>query len=338
MRALTPLALSVVLISLLCSQAAVSDAQLDERVALTMTAENEMNLYVHGVYTGKLGLALRSALDGDAAPLMDLGGVKGLANRSVYSTELKKICSAVACGDGTISKGDVDALGKLAEVSDTIYDLFALSGVSNATATLNGAEPRSITVIQFGLSSIEGSVNAVLPVYSDYILTLKYQSAPSPITVSFRFGGKQGERKVAFSFTSIQGWDASVKDGILSQSTRTDYPSSGYVTVEGVLASPNQPASVGTSPKQADVVCWSVLGLVILLSLAGMYLAWRRMKKQRAKEEKIMAGKVKKEAGKEDGPATERGRTMDRLKDLRERGIITDEEYSQKLKETDAKY
>lgn len=337
MRARTVLAVSLLFASLCLAPSTIADTSHDERVALTMTAENELKIYVHGVYSSALRPALRSALDGDANPLMDAGGVTCQANRTTYSNELKKLCSGVKCNDGLVAKDDANAFSGLAETSKAIYGLLVISGVINATATLNDGEAVSSELISFSLSTAEGSVKAILPVESDYIVNLKYSSTQSPSVVSFHFKGKQGERNVPFSFTAIAGWDVSAKGGLLSQSIRTDYPSAGFVTLEGVMESPNLPAKVATSPRQVDLVCWSIMGIVIAVSLIAMYVAWRRMKKQRIKEERMRKKAEGKGTGSQVAEMEGVERDRARLKELREKGIVTEEEYGRKIAELDAK-
>jgi hypothetical protein len=302
-----------------------------------MIAENELEVFVHGMYTFALGSALRSALDGDANPLMDAGGVTGQGNRTAYSNELKKLCSGVKCSDGLVAKDDPVAFQGLAESSMSIYELLVSSGVINATASLNDKEAGSSQLISFSLSTAEGGVKAILPVESDYVVSFKYPSMQSPSVVSFVFKGKQGERKVPFSFTAMQGWDVSAKDGLQSQSVRTDYPSAGYMTLEGVMESPNLPVKVTTNPKRVDLVCWSIMGIVIAISLLGMYVAWRRMKKQRIKEEKMRKKAENKESEAQATEAKGGERDRVRLNELREKGIITEGEYGRKIAELDAK-
>lgn len=327
----------LVLASLHLLQSSDASTTQDERVALTMTSEDEVKIFVHGLYSGAVGSGVRGLLDGDAVPLMDATGITGPANRSAYSNEVRKICSSVKCGDGQLVKGDLLAFSRLVESSGTMFELLSDSGIVNATVTMNDVGPQSTVLVAFYLTTEEGNVKAVLPVESDYNLNLRFSSKQSSDIISFSFRGRQGERSVPFSFTAMLGWEVSAKDGLKSQSIRSDYPESGYVTMEGVMSSPNTPARVATSPKQVDPVCISVIVIAIILSVLGMYLAWKRMKKQRVKEAKIRAKEKKEVAESGDERAKEGGRDRTRLKELRDRGIITDPEYEQKVTELDAK-
>jgi len=325
--------LGIFLLVIMGSLSSCGDAVEDERIAVTMTAENEIKIFMHGIYSDGMATGLRNLVDGDAAPLMDLAGIPA-ENRTIFINEIKKVCSDIKCGDGMIVKDDLIAFSRFVEGSNIMLDLLQDSGVINVTAKINDLEPQGITMISFHLTTEEGKVNGVFPVASDYNLNFRFTATPPPSTVSFFFTGKQHERKVLFSFTSLLGWEASVKDGITSQTVRQDYPSSGYITIEGEIASVTRPVMIVTTPKQVDPVCMSGIAIVIILSAAGMYLAFRRMKKPE-KKGTVLRG-TRTEPAKTEKLDAKRYE-IEGLKDLLDQGIITREEYEQKLDELNAK-